>query len=332
MDKINNVFNDSQLPSTVIEKSLAVFQLIADAEGHVHDMPQSKVHFHEVGAVDTIIDIVGTIMGLEKLGIDTITSTPIIVGNGIIECQHGIVPLPSPATAEILKGLPIRQFTIPNCEMTTPTGAALAKFLISDYTLPENSTIQCVGYGAGDKKIDNHMNALRGFIYEHNKKTGIQSGNGIAYPINDQCLEITTAIDDGNPEIIGSILNLLDDPDIHDIYFRSIQMKKGRSGIELVLLANEHCRDRLCDYLFKHTPSLGVRVNRTSRIILDRETVSINYEGAEIVVKIGKHNGKIMNIAPEFDSANKYSQESGIPLHTLYPRIIVAAEKQLLVQ
>ncbi len=306
---IKAMIKESELSDNVKRKALKAFEILGKAEAKIHGIPLKNVHFHEVGAVDSIVDIVGAILGFEFLKIDKIYSSPVPMGTGFAETEHGTMPVPSPATLEILRDYPIVHRNS-GFEMTTPTGATLVR-LLSDGPLPENLIFNPtqVGYGAGSKDSKQWPNILRIVIGEINiNKT------------QDNLFVIETNIDDLNPEIYPYIMERLFEARAKDVYFTPVIMKKGRPGILISVLAAEQDTAEMERILFEETSTIGIRRYRVDRTALIRETKKIRTRFGVIPVKISEHAGK-KTIHPEYEECLKIARKMGIGITDVYREI-----------
>ena len=303
---INAIIEQSSLSRTVQENAKKIFYEVALAEAAVHQSTIEKVHFHEVGAIDSIVDIVGTAICLEHLGIERVYSSPIKVGSGgTVNTQHGTMPVPTPATMEILKGYPVVLTEIP-FELTTPTGAAIIKAL-SAGTLPsEQIRIRSIGYGAGTRELQAVPNLLRlivGDIADEHER--------------DEVISIETNIDDMNPEILPYVIEKLMGAGALDAYLIPIIMKKGRPAHLLSVLAGRETLDALLTILFRETSTLGVRIQHIERRKLPRSQKQVQTSFGTVTVKSVTHDDT-EQLIPEFEECKRIASEKNIPLTEVY--------------
>ncbi len=310
---IMEIIGSSALSKAVKEKAGKVFGAIAEAESKVHGKPVSEVHFHEVGAVDTIIDVVGTLLGLEYLGIERIYAGKITTGRGFVKCAHGLMPVPAPATAELLLGIPWQQGNIER-ELATPTGAALVRVLaeISE-ELPEGFTGGKIAYGAGTWDLE-AANVLRMYIGEINETEG-------------ELIEAACNIDDMSGEIFAYAIEKLLREGALDAWAEPIMMKKGRPAYKLKFLAKKENLRSLLDVVFTETTTLGVRYNAVKRRMLERKFLDVKIPQGTVTVKYGILNGEVVNMAPEYESCRKAA--AGGSIKDVYKAAILAAEEIL---
>ena len=300
LSTIKHLIESSTLSEKVKKNSLAIFQRIGEAESKIHGVDIESVHFHEVGAVDSIVDIIGACIGLEALGIEKIISSPLHVGYGTFTCAHGTYPIPGPAATEILRGVPIYAKEIEG-ELVTPTGAAIVATLASEFSKMPMIRIEKVGYGAGTRTYEKFPNVLRAVI-------GVLE---IEDSTPDTISVIEANIDDLSPQIFGHLMEQVLAAGALDIFYTPVQMKKNRPGILLTLLCAVGDREKFIDLIFRETTTLGVRHRDEKRVILRREFVTVETEFGAIKIKVAHDaNGKIMNAAPEFEdcqaAANKH--------------------------
>lgn len=304
---IRTLIEQSGLSPQVKKQSMAVFERIAHAEATVHGIPLEKVHFHEVGAVDSIVDIVGFCVLLESLGIDDIIATPIAVGTGSIQSAHGTLSLPVPAVLKLCTGWTLTQ-SGRNKEQCTPTGAALLTTLAKEGPLPPMQPL-ALGHGAGTRNPTTHANLTRVVLGEKTNQAQLNQ---------DEIVSLECQVDDINPEIIPELLSILIDAGALDVFATPILMKKGRPGFALTTLCPPHLVDSIRSLLFEHSSTLGVRQQTQIRRVLDRKHQSIQTPWGECRIKLGLHDGKIINRAPEFEDCKILSKQGNIPLKTVY--------------
>jgi uncharacterized protein (TIGR00299 family) protein len=306
---IEELINKSSLATTVKERAIKIFREVAIAEAKVHNSTIDKVHFHEVGAIDSLVDIIGVAICLEKLGIEAVYTSQIKVGNGgFVHSQHGMLPIPTPATLEILRNYPIDLTSIPY-ELATPTGAAIVKALSSGMLSTEKLKIESIGYGAGGREIQELPNLLRVMI-------------GTLEPeyTTDEVVSIETNIDDMNPEIFPYVIEKLLATGANDAYLIPVVMKKGRPGMLLSVLVERGKIDDTLGILFKETSTIGVRIQTIERKKLLRSSKQVNTSLGLVTVKAIEISGK-EHLRPEFEECKRIAQEQQLPLIEVY-RII----------
>ena len=296
-----------------------IFQALAEAEAKVHRTTPDEVHFHEVGAVDSIIDIVGAAWALDQLGVADLIVSPLPAGNGFVRSRHGVIPVPAPATAELLAGFPIR-IGDGAAEMVTPTGAAIVRALARPAPLPLAFEIERIGYGAGARTLADRPNVLRLLL-----------GNVAAGFGADELIEISANIDDLNPQIFGYLGERLLAAGARDVTVTPTVMKKGRPGVILSVLAEPAARDRLARLIFAETTTIGLRFHPVARLKLARRMIEVETRFGAIHVKVaGAHHGaEPLNIAPEFDDCQKAAIEHDAPLKLVIEEALAAARRTL---
>jgi len=319
---IQSLINASALSDWVKEKSIAVFRRVAVAEGKVHGMPPGEVHFHEVGAVDSIIDIVGGCIALELLGKPRVLAAPVTEGTGWVDCAHGRFPVPTAATLEILgaRGVTVNQCDEPH-ELVTPTGAALLAEFAESFGLMRGVTPERIGYGLGTRDMHTRPNVLRAVL-------GQAAAATEAEPIDwerDIVTVIETNLDDINAEHLGHFVETALEAGALDVFHTPIQMKKNRPGVLLTVLCAEADADQFSEMILRETTALGVRRHAADRRKLRREVVTVETPLGQVRVKLGRLNGELVQAAPEYESCREAAAKAGVPLKTIY----AAAQKAL---
>jgi pyridinium-3,5-bisthiocarboxylic acid mononucleotide nickel chelatase len=291
LSTIKHLIETSALGEPVKQQASAIFQRIGEAEAKIHGMDIEAVHFHEVGAVDSIVDIVGACIGLTALGIEQIIASPLHVGFGTFTCAHGTYPIPGPAAAEILRGVPVYAKDIEG-ELVTPTGAAIVATLAQSFGLLPAMRIDRIGYGAGTRTYDKFPNVLRAVLGE------VESADTTP----DIVTVIEANLDDLSPQIFGHLMEQTLTAGALDLFYTPVQMKKNRPGVLLTLLCANGDRERMTALIFRETTTLGVRYREERRVILQREFVMVETAFGSIKIKVARnHDGQVMNAAPEFD-------------------------------
>ena len=306
---IKRLIERSKLPEKIREDSLSIFKNIAEAEAKIHRTSVDNVHFHEVGAVDSIVDVVGASICISLLNSDTILSSPINTGKGMVKTEHGLLPVPAPATTEMLKGFPSYSSDI-EFELATPTGVGIITAMAkASNTIPVMKT-NVIGYGAGSKDFSDSPNLLR-----------IMIGEGYSPSEQDSITVIESNIDDMNPQFYDHIMNRIFDAGALDVFLTPIIMKKNRPAVKITLLSDNDNVNKLADILLKETTSFGLRMYKTERIKLEKEIKTVKTEYGSTKVKIGKKNGKIINIAPEYEDCKRIANERGISIREVYEKV-----------
>jgi uncharacterized protein (TIGR00299 family) protein len=298
LSQIQEIVDKAPIPQTARQRARTVFSKLGEAEAKIHDVPLEKVHFHEVGAVDSICDIVGACLALDLLGIDEIRASRINVGSGFIAAEHGTLPVPAPATAELLKQCPIYSAG-PEAELTTPTGAALLAALASGFGPPPAMQIRQQGFGAGDRDFPEQANVLRVLIGERNHT-----------PESTQITLLQANIDDSTPEMLGYAMERLFEAGALDVTFTPIFMKKSRPATMLSVLAPPELSESLAQVIFAETTTFGLRVLSAERRVLARETTEVETPFGKIGIKYAQDG----TFSPEYEDCRKAARQHGRPL------------------
>ncbi len=299
---ILTIIDRSAISTGAKERATAVFRVIAEAEAKVHNTPVDHVHFHEVGALDSIVDIVGTAICLDTLGVEEVYSSPVKLGSGgVITTQHGAMPTPAPATVEILRGYPVRLTSVPD-ELTTPTGAAIVKALSKGVLTNEDLRIEAVGYGAGTREIAEIPNLLRVVLGSLTQKT-----------TEDSSVIVETNIDDMNPQVYPYLIDLLLKAGAHDAYLVPVVMKKGRPGLLLSVLADPSALDSIIECIYRETTTIGLRIHHVDRKKLPRELVEVATSFGIVKTKAIVRDGK-RTLAVEYEECRRIAGERNVPL------------------
>jgi len=312
---VRKLIENAGLPERAAKRALAAFGRLAEAEGAVHGRPPEDVTFHEVGAVDSIVDTVGGCVALELLGASTVSCGPLPMGSGVVTAAHGALPVPGPATLEILKGSRVR-WTEERRETTTPTGAALMHaFTGGEFTeAAPPMTLRSVGYGAGRANLVNAPNLLRAVVGE------------IEGPAGDVAL-LEANVDDASGEMLGAAVERLMATGALDAWLEPIVMKKGRGAYKICALVEEAALESTSHVLMRETGSLGVRYKKISRVVAERRIVEVELPYGKCRVKVGSLDGEDFTAAPEYTDAASLSKQTGIPLPQVYAEALAAFEK-----
>jgi len=312
LSKILEIIQAAPLSESVKARSARAFQLLGEAEAAIHSIPIERVHFHEVGAVDTIIDIVCSAAGAEFLAIDCWLASPLNVGSGTIDCQHGTLPVPAPATLALLADAPI--YTAgPPMERVTPTGAAVLRMLDVSYATFPPMRVQSTGYGAGGRETPGQPNVLRLLIGEATQAAEQSSIESIAI--------IETVIDDSSPQLLAYVSDLLLQAGAWDVYRIAVQMKKGRTGVQITVLCRPDLVSPLQEILFRETTTIGLHWRVENKLSLEREFQKVQTEWGEVTIKIARWpSGKIANASPEYEDCRRVATEHKIPLKEVMQR------------
>jgi uncharacterized protein (TIGR00299 family) protein len=322
-EEIKKLIGRSKLSAWVKKKSVAVFQRIAKAEGKIHGLPLEKVHFHEVGAVDSIVDIVGACIALELLGKPHVLAGPVVEGTGWVDCAHGRFPVPTPATLAILgaRGIGVTQCDEPH-ELVTPTGAALLVEFAENFGPMQNLVAVKTGFGLGTRDHQTRPNVLRAVL---GKPSTLNSQPSTALDWEtDRVAVLETNLDDVSGEILGHFVEAALAAGALDVFHTPIQMKKNRPGMLLTVLCAETDADKFSEMILRETSAFGVRRTMAERLKLRREFTRVKTPLGEITVKIGRLNGKVVQAAPEFESCKKLAERAKIPLKRIYETVLKA--------
>ncbi len=288
--------------------ALRIFRRLAEAEAAAHGMPLERVHFHEVGALDSIADIVGVAIGLDLLGAERITSRSVPTGCGTVQCAHGLMPIPAPGTAQLLKGVPLAPSSI-KAELTTPTGAAILTTVVQEWVEQPVMTIERIGHGAGRRELDEQPNLLRLFV-----------GTAAMSAESDQVWVLETNLDDLPAEVIGYCYDQLLAAGALDVYSTPIFMKKNRPGVLLSVLAAEAQLPALEEILFRETTTFGIRRYPVSRHKLQRRACTVTTPWGEVQGKLGWLEGRPPVFSPEYEDCARVARQRGVPLREVYAR------------
>jgi hypothetical protein len=300
---ITHLIGHSALSAAGKARAVALFRRLGEAEAAIHNVPVEDIHFHEVGALDSIIDIVGVVFAMEWLGIDDVVASPLNVGGGMVEIAHGTFPVPAPATALLLKGVPVYSAG-PQVELTTPTGALLVSDYARSYGPAPAMTIDQIGYGAGTRDFPSQPNVVRLLIGDRVSAASDVSASEIV-------IKIECEIDDMNPQLFGPAMDRLFDMGALDVFLTPIVMKKGRPGTLVTVLSPADRRRALSDVLFRETTTLGVRFEQVERDVLERRVVEVMTSGGPVRIKIGSRDGVDVNAAPEFEDCLRIARDTG---------------------
>lgn len=304
LSTILEILKQSKLAAPVRELASAIFTKLGEAEAYVHDAPIEKVHFHEVGAVDAIVDIVGACIGFHALGIDRFVCAPLNVGGGTAKMAHGILPVPAPATARLLQGAPTYSNGVQR-ELVTPTGAAIVATVCESFGAQPPMIVSAIGYGAGSADLEGQPNVLRIMIGEAAAKV---SG------LDEEIAIVEANLDDMNPQIYGYVLEKVLSAGALDAYTTALQMKKNRPGTLLTILCRPEDADKLMALIFAETTTFGIRTYRAQRRALPREWVNVTTSYGAVRIKLSRSNGHILHMAPEYDDCRKLAEENQVPL------------------
>ncbi len=307
------LLEESDLEVPIIDRSKQIFDRLAEAEAKVHNSSKDKIHLHEVSGIDSIVDIVGCVIGLNLLGIEALYASPLALGSGFVRCAHGLMPVPVPGTMELLKGVAVRQ-TIIRKELVTPTGAAIITTLARGFGPMPEMVIDRVGYGAGTRELVEQPNLLRICLGE-NKEGSLET---------DQVYLIETNLDDMSPEIAGYLTELLFEKGALDVFLTSILMKKGRPATKLSLLAASDLRESLIEVVLKETTTFGVRCHLVERSKLSRNFIEVQTRWGPVRAKRGYMDGEPIKTVPEYEDCKRNAEEHGVPFRQVYEEAVRA--------
>ncbi|MGO9016682.1 MAG: nickel pincer cofactor biosynthesis protein LarC [Dissulfurispiraceae bacterium] len=309
---IKAIINKSKLKEKIRLQGLQVFKGLFEAEAKVHGKGFEAVHLHELGGIDCMVDIFGTLIGLDLLGVQRVFTSPVNTGSGTVKCCHGTLPVPAPATAELLRGYPVYASGIP-FELTTPTGAAILKGLSAEALPVPSMRTGHIGYGAGNKDFEGLPNLLRIFV-------GDTAGTDLPAfrkPSDTEVTVIETNIDDMNPQLYEDVIDKLFEAGALDVFLENIIMKKGRPAIKLTVLTDENKREDIAALIFNETTTIGLRFYGVGRKVLTREIRKIKTGFGEVRIKIARMEGAVINISPEFSDLKALSKKTGQPAKIL---------------
>jgi uncharacterized protein (TIGR00299 family) protein len=321
-NEIKAIIEQSALSDFVKKRSIAVFKRLGEAEARVHGKLLSEIHFHEVGALDSIVDIVGSCIALEELDVAEIASGSFPCGHGTINCAHGVLPNPAPAMLLLTEGHKIEYVDEPY-ELVTPTAAAFLTTASSENFSTSNMQLLKIGYGIGHRQLKNRPNILRATLLEC-------IDNIKASALYEQCVLLESNIDDMTPELMGALFDKLLQEGALDVFYTPIQMKKQRPGILLTVLCKENQKQEMLKIIFTESTTLGIREHNLKRYVLPRSIVKVSTRYGKVRVKMAAFNGKISTITPEYEDCLKISKEKGVSLKKVYEAAITGISTQKL--
>lgn len=317
--EIREIIDKAAISESAKKSAIAIFENLGRAESKIHDIPIGKIHFHEVGAVDALVDITCAAVGAEALGVVEIVCSPLNVGGGTVHCAHGTFPVPAPATVELLKGVPVYSSGI-QAELVTPTGAAIVRTLAKQFMPFPEMKIESAGYGAGSRDFPGHANVLRITIGESEM---ISDKNVSATQVLQETISVLEAnLDDLNPQVFGYVMDRLLQAGALDVFGTPVQMKKNRPGTLLTVLAKPERADELAHIIFAETTTLGVRRREEQRQALARKWETVTTRFGDIRMKIASMNGTISSYAPEYEDCRRIASEQRVPLKVVMQEAI----------
>ena len=321
LEEIRGIIRKAAISEGAKSAAIAIFEALGAAEARIHNSDIEKVHFHEVGAVDAMVDIICAAVGAEALGVDEIVCSPLNVGGGTVKCAHGILPVPVPATVELLQGAPVYSSGI-QVELVTPTGAAIVKTLCKRFAPFPAMTIAKSGYGAGTRDFPGHANVVRLTIGE--------SQAALAENTSQETISVLEAnLDDLNPQVFGYVVERLLEAGALDTFAVPVQMKKNRPGMLLTVLSRPEVASRLTQIIFTETSTLGVRRHEEQRQTLARKWINVTTRWGDVRLKIASMNGTITNYAPEYEDCKKIAAANRVPLKSVMNEAMEAYLKAL---
>ncbi|RKU18643.1 nickel pincer cofactor biosynthesis protein LarC [Candidatus Poribacteria bacterium] len=315
LSDIFKLLDDSDLDPEIRDTAKRVFDRLAEAEAKVHNMSKADVHLHEVSGIDSIVDIVGSVIGLAYLDVDAVYASPLSLGRGFVRCAHGRMPVPVPGTMELLKGVPIHQTDIPK-ELVTPTGAALITTLSQEFGVMPQMRLDQVGYGAGTRDLEQRPNLLRLCLGEKVSSSDSQTTHHHAE--TDSVDIIETNVDDMSPEITGYVTAQLFEHGALDVFLTPIFMKKNRPATQITVLCPTPRRDKLIELLLTETTTFGVRLSSADRVKLRRDFIQVETRWGTIQAKRGYLNGILTKTVPEYEDCKRLAEQNNVPLRQIY--------------
>lgn len=304
--EIREIIRKAAISESAKKVAIAIFEKLGAAEAKIHNVPIEEIHFHEVGAVDALVDVACAAVGAEALGVDEIICSPLNVGGGTVNCAHGTFPVPTPATLELLTGAPVYSSGL-QAELVTPTGAAIVRTLATRFASFPEMKIEKTGYGAGVRDFAGHANVLRITVGE--------SASKIAANTSQETIAILEAnLDDLSPQVFGYVMDRLLDAGALDVFGMPVQMKKNRPGTLLSVLAKPDDADKLTQIIFAETTTLGVRRREERRHVLARRWQTVSTQFGDVRIKIASLNGTVSNYAPEYEDCRRIAVEHRVPL------------------
>src|SRR5215210_1230361 len=321
LSDIQTIIQGSRLGEGIKDRALKIFTRLAEAEARVHDVPVERIHFHEVGAVDAIVDVVGACIGFELLGVERFAASALHVGSGTVEMAHGRFPVPPPAVAELLKGTPVYSTDIVG-ELVTPTGAAIVATVCEEFGALPRMSIEATGYGAGGREYKNFPNVLRVLVGESDKAG--ETPSGVSRQDDEELLMVETNVDDVSPQVLGHLMERALELGALDCFFTHVQMKKNRPGVLVSILCRPTDGEAMHELLFAETPTLGVRSYAVKRRALEREAVTVETEFGTIAVKVARNAGRVVGATPEYEDCRAAARTHNVPLRVVQEEALAA--------
>jgi pyridinium-3,5-bisthiocarboxylic acid mononucleotide nickel chelatase len=327
LNEIGNIISKAGISASAQATAIAIFERLGEAESKIHNVPIEEIHFHEVGAVDALVDIVCTAVGAEALGVDEFICSPLNVGGGTVICAHGTFPIPAPATVELLKGAPVYSSGL-QAELVTPTGAAIVGTLVKQFAPFPEMTVHKAGYGAGTRDFPGHANVLRITVGEAGA-TSADNPVRDTHASEDIVTVLEANLDDLNPQVFGYVMDKLLQAGALDVFGTPVQMKKNRPGTLLTVLGKAENVGQLTKIIFDETTTLGVRRRQEQRQVLGRQWQTVTTKFGEVRIKIGSMNGSVTSYAPEYEDCRRIALEKKVPLKAIMMEAMEAYSRSL---
>jgi uncharacterized protein (TIGR00299 family) protein len=321
LSHIENIIGSTDLNASVKERAIAIFNRLAEAEASVHGISVEKVHFHEVGAIDAIVDVVGACIGFDALGIESFACSPINVGSGFVQMEHGKFPVPPPAVVELLTGFSVYSNEVAG-ELVTPTGAAIISSLCRGSGPMPAINIERAGFGAGSRSYEKFPNVLRLIVGESIEKPTENTRGDL--------ILIETNIDDVSPQVLGHVMDLTFDLGALDCWFTPIQMKKNRPATLVSVLCSNEKKADISRLLYSETTTLGLRIRSVERECLSREVVNVKTRYGNVDVKLATLDGKLVNAMPEYEQVKRLAIENGVPFRSVHDEVTSQVRREWL--
>jgi uncharacterized protein (TIGR00299 family) protein len=313
---IEAIITESDLPQEIKETSVTIFRRLVAVEAEIHGADQESVHLHEAGGTDAIVDVVGSLLGLSLLGVEQVYASRLPLGHGYVHCAHGLLPVPAPATLELLKGVPVSQVDVEG-EMVTPTGAAILTGIVQEFGPFPQMTVESIGYGAGKNEFA-FPNVLRLLVGTTRQRLGES---------RESVVLLETNLDDMNPELYDHIMQALFAAGALDVYLQPIQAKKNRPGVLLSALCHPQAAQELSSIIFAETTTLGIRQQAMERLCLRREMIKVETPFGRVRIKVAKLGDRTTNLAPEYEDCRRLAIETKTPLKEVYAAAEAAARE-----
>jgi hypothetical protein len=316
LDEILAAIKRARLGAATESRARSIFRHLAEVESRLHGLRPGEVRFHELGAVDTIVDVVGSCAALEALGVGRVTSSPVATGTGTVRCDHGELPVPSPATLELLRGVPTAPTSV-EAELTTPTGAALLTGFVDEFGPPPAPvTVLAIGYGAGSRDLPGRPNLLRGTLYEGVRADARASG--------ERMIQVEAVIDDMTGELAGELHETLAAAGAVEVTVAHVGAKKSRPAFRVSALCPPQSLDEVAGALFVNSTTIGARFWEVGRFVLDRESRTVSTRYGKVRLKLASMGGRVVNVAPEYEDCRRAARESGVPTKEVFAEAIRA--------